>query len=223
MAAGKPAALPERYRAALGDDDPIVAMAEAPDRLRKLVKGLSEKELETKPAPGKWSIKEIVCHLADGEVILGSRYRLVAAHDKPPIPGYDQDAFAERLGPMNATAQDLVDDYSMMRAVNLGLLDRLPPEAFDRVGLHSERGEESIRTMVAMYAAHDRIHFSQIETIRIGLFPKKSEKLAKKRAKAAKKIAKAAAKKADKKARKSSKPAKDGAKPKAGGSSKTKG
>jgi len=61
----------------------------------------------------------------------------------------------------------------MMRAVNLGLLDRLPRDAWDRVGLHAERGEESIRSMVTMYAGHDRIHLGQIETIKTALFPKK--------------------------------------------------
>ena len=121
-------------------------MAETPDRVRRLIRGLTEKQLETKPAPGKWCIKEIVAHLADGEVILGSRYRFIAAHDRPPLPGYDQDAFVERLGPMNAKAADLADDFAMARAVNLGLLERLPEDAWDRVGLHAERGEESIRS-----------------------------------------------------------------------------
>ena len=111
-------------------------------------------------------------------MILGSRYRFIAAHDRPPLVGYDQDAFVERLGPLNARAADLVDDFAMARAVNLGLLDRLPEEAWDRVGLHAERGEESIRSMVAMYAGHDRIHLSQIETIRTGLFPKAGKKRA---------------------------------------------
>jgi hypothetical protein len=109
-------------------------------------------------------------------VILGSRYRFIAAHDRPPIPGYDQDAFAARLGPLNASAQDLVDDFAMARAVNLGLLDRLPAEAWDRVGIHAERGEESIRSLVAMYAGHDRHHLAQVETIRVGLFPPKKAK-----------------------------------------------
>ncbi|HSB36069.1 MAG TPA: DinB family protein, partial [Thermoanaerobaculia bacterium] len=122
-------------------------------------------------APGKWSIKEIIAHLADGEVILGSRYRFIAAHDRPTIQGYDQDAFAARLGPLNAKAADLIDDFAMVRAANLGLLERLPEEAWDRVGLHSERGEESIRKLVYMYAGHDRHHVAQIETIRTGLFP----------------------------------------------------
>lgn len=177
MAAGAPGpAVPSRYAAALGDDDPIGVMAETPDRVRKLLRGLSEKQLRARPAPGKWSIQEIVAHLADGEVILGSRYRFIAAHDRPPLMGYDQDAFVQRLGPLNARAADLADDFAMARAVNLGLLERLPKEAWDRVGLHAERGEESIRSSVAMYAGHDRIHLGQIETIRTGLFPKAGKK-----------------------------------------------
>jgi hypothetical protein len=177
--------IPERYREALGGDDPLLAMFEAPQRLRKLLKGLTERQLGRRPAPGKWSIREIVSHLADGEVILGSRYRLVAAHDRPAIPGYDQDLFVERLGVGNATTEELLADFEMARAVNLGLLLRLPEEAFERVGIHSERGEESIATMVAMYAGHDRIHLGQIETIRTGLFPPKKKKAAIKPAKKA--------------------------------------
>lgn len=181
---------PSDYASALGDGDPIVVMAETPDRVRTLLRGLSEKQLRSRPAPGKWCIVEIIAHLADSEVILGSRYRFVAAHDRPPLPSSDQDAFAERLGPLNAKAVDLADDFAMARAVNLGLFERLPEEAWDRVGLHSERGEESIRDMVAYYAGHDRHHLSQIETIRTGLFPKAGKKRAAARKPARKKAAK---------------------------------
>ena len=210
--------IPERYRAALGDDDPLFAMAEAPERLRKLVRGLTEEQLATAPAPGKWSIKQIVAHLADGEVILGSRYRFAAAHERPPIAGYDQDLFVERLGVENTTTEELLADFELARAVNLGLLQRLPEGALERVGIHAERGEESIAKMVAMYAGHDRVHLEQIETIRIGLFPeagKAARKPAKKKAKparqtAAKKAPTVAKGKAPKKG--SKKPAKKGAK-----------
>lgn len=214
--------IPERYRAALGDDDPLFAMAEAPERLRKLVRGLTEKQLSTAPAPGKWSIKQIVAHLADGEVVIGSRYRFAAAHEKPAIAGYDQDLFVERLGVENTTTEELLADFELARAVNLGLLQRLPEGAFERVGIHAERGEESIAKMVAMYAGHDRVHLEQIETIRVGLFPeagKPARKPAKKKAKPAtnarraKPAKKAAAKKAPKAAKKGAKkPAKKGAK-----------
>jgi hypothetical protein len=183
MAAGSPGpVVPDRYLEALGADDPVASMAKAPDRLRRLVRGLTEKQLSTKPAPGKWSIREIVAHLADGEVVLGSRYRFIAAMDRPPIPGYDQDAFVANLGVSNARTADLLDDFAMARAANLGLLERIGRAAWDRVGLHAERGEESLGGLVTMYAGHDRIHFSQIETIRAGLFPKAGRKTARRTA-----------------------------------------
>ena len=182
--------IPDRYLDAIGEDDPFLALFEAPQRLRKLLKGLTEKQLSRRPAPGKWSIKEIVAHLADGEVILGSRYRFIAAHDKPAIAGYDQDLFVEMLGVGNATTEELLSDFEMARAVNLGLLIRLPDEALDRVGVHSERGEETIWTILTLYAGHDRVHLAQVETIRTGLFPPKKKGAKKKGAKAASMTAK---------------------------------
>lgn len=165
--------IPENYRKALGKDDPREVLAETPDLLRRLLKGLTERQLSKSPAQGKWSLKQIVAHLADGEAVLGFRYRFAAAHEKPAIPGYDQDAFVARLGVENARTVDLLDDFAMLRAANIGLLDRLPKVAWSRVGIHAERGEESVATMVAMYAGHDRWHLSQVETIRLGLFPPK--------------------------------------------------
>lgn len=185
--------IPDRYREALGDDDPFLALFEAPLKLRKLLKGLAEKQLAQRPAPGKWSIKEIVAHLADGEVIVGSRYRFVAAHDRPAIAGYDQDLFVEKLGVANTTTEELLSDFELARAVNVGLLVRLADESLDRVGIHSERGEESIWTMMTLCAGHDRIHLDQVETIRTGLFPpKKSAKKKTSAKKAAPKPAKSA-------------------------------
>ena len=207
--------VPSLYAEALGGLDPILVMATTPDRLRKALKGLSEKQLEKRPLPGKWSIKEIVAHLADGEVILGSRYRLVAAHDRPALVGYDQDSFVLMLGVDNTTTVDLLDDFSLARAVNLGLLQRLPTGSLERVGLHSERGEESILKMLAMYAGHDLHHLRQIETIRIGLFgaPKKGKGGKKKAARAAAKAAKQAKPAPKKAAGPASRPAKKAVKP----------
>jgi uncharacterized damage-inducible protein DinB len=182
--------IPQRYIDALGGEDPIDSMKKAPARLAKLVDGLSEKQLTRKPAPGKWSIKEIVAHLADGEAVLGFRYRFVAGQDKPVIQGYDQDAFVEKLGVEKVKTKELLEDFDRLRKANVNLLKRLPKEALDRFGIHSERGEESIRKMITMYAGHDRIHFQQVETIRVGLFSAK---------KAAKKVEKADVKKAVKK------------------------
>jgi len=163
MTAGNPGpVVPQRYVQALGGLDPIESMRRAPKRIKKLLKGVPQKRLAKRPAEGKWSIKEVLAHLADGEVVLGSRYRMVAAMDRPQIVGYDQDAFVERLCVDQACTEDLLKDFSAVRKANVRLLERLPPEALARIGLHTERGEESLADMLVMYAGHDRVHEQQI-------------------------------------------------------------
>jgi ribonuclease D len=164
MTAGQPGTVSrERYVQALGGLDPIESMHKAPKRLKKLLKDVSEKRLAARPLPGKWSIKEVVAHLADHEIVLGTRFRFVAALDRPPITGYDQDLFVERLGVDKTTTEDLLKDFTSVRKANVRLLQRLPLEARTRVGVHSERGEESLEDMIVMYAGHDLIHLAQIE------------------------------------------------------------
>ena len=164
MSAGQPATVSrERYVQALGGLDPIESMHRVPKRLKKLVKDVSEKRLAARPQPGKWSIKEVVAHLADHEIVLGTRFRFVAALDRPPITGYDQDAFVARLGVDKTTTEELLKDFTSVRKANVRLLQRLPLEARTRVGIHSERGEESLEDMIVMYAGHDLIHLAQIE------------------------------------------------------------
>jgi hypothetical protein len=154
--------VPARYIEALRGADPFETQRKAPKRLKKILKGMSEKQLARRPAPDKWSIKEVVAHLADGEVIMGSRIRFVAAQDRPPLPGYDQDLFVQNLGIEKIKTKDLLEAFAMARKLNMQLLARLPESALDRVGLHGERGEESIRTMITMYAGHDLIHEDQV-------------------------------------------------------------
>jgi hypothetical protein len=209
--------VPARYIQALDGADPIDTQRKAPKRLKKLLKGLSEKQLSRRPAPEKWSIKEIVAHLADGEVIMGARIRFVAAQDRPPLPGYDQDLFVQNLGVHRVKTKDLLHAFAMARKLNVQLLERLPESALDRTGLHAERGEESIRTMITMYAGHDIIHEEQVKLARealrngnvIELEPaarngkraKDDETVGKK---SGKKAARKAAKKAEKRSRKQS-------------------
>jgi DinB superfamily len=165
----------ERYAQALAGADPIESQRKAPKRVRKLIKGLSEKDLARRPAEGKWSIKEVLAHLADGELVMGSRLRYIAAMERPTIVGYDQDAFVANLRYDSLGTEELLAAFAALRAMNVALFDRLPDEAFARVGLHSERGEESLSTMLHSYAGHDRIHEQQIEQIR-GLVMRKKGK-----------------------------------------------
>lgn len=164
MTAGDPGpVIPDRYLEALDGRDPFDSMRKAPKRLKKLVKGVSEKKLARTPPSGGWSVKQVLAHLADGEVMIGSRYRMVVAMERPPLVGYDQDAFVERLGIEKLDTETILSDFAHARAANVRLLERLPDDAFARVGLHSERGDESLARMLVMYAGHDLIHEAQIE------------------------------------------------------------
>lgn len=154
------------YLAALGDRDPIESMRKTRKRLAKAIKGLSKSELARCVEEGKWSIKQVIAHLADGEVVLGARIRMIVAMDRPALTGYDQDAFVRNLAYDGVSVDDLLDQFGAIRAANVALLERLDDAAFARVGLHSERGEESLATAVFMYAGHDRLHEAQIERLR---------------------------------------------------------
>ena len=121
----------------------------------------------------------MIAHLADGEVILGSRVRFVAAQDRPPLLGYDQDAFVERLGIEKAKTAELLDAFAAARegsnvAFSLACPRRLVCHAS---ALHAERGEESIRyDGPRCTPATTRIHEQQILEIRTGLLAKKSSR-----------------------------------------------
>ena len=154
--------LPSPYAEALGDLDPVHSMRETADRLERTVQHASAELLRRAPLPGKWSAHEVIGHLADHEVILGARIRLVAALDRPSITGYDQDAMVARLGLEQATTARLLAAFRSGRQLTLELVDRLSGDALERVGLHTERGEESIAKMLALYAAHDLLHEAQI-------------------------------------------------------------
>ena len=153
----------------LGDRDPMAVLAELPDAVERLLEELPDERLRRPEAPGKWSMLAVVQHLADSDLVWAWRLRQVVAEDRPRIVGYDQDAWAERLGYDEVEVADALAQLRLLRRLNLKLLRSLPVEALDRVGVHSERGEESIRHMIRLYAGHDLVHRRQLERIRRGL------------------------------------------------------
>lgn len=187
--------VPQRYLDAIAGRDPIEVSSKAPKRIKHLIDGLSSKELDWRPAPGKWSIKQVLAHLADGEVMVGSRLRMVAAMDRPTIVGYDQDAFVANLGVDQLTAEQWLDAFRSMRDLNIALLSRVSKDAFTRIGVHTERGDESLGHMVFLYAGHDLIHEQQIASL---ILQHKSDRKARRKAAAAAVASKERAK-ADKK------------------------
>jgi uncharacterized damage-inducible protein DinB len=150
----------------LGDRDPIHVLERTPAALAAAITGLSDAQLREPEAPGKWSHTHVLRHLADSELVWGYRLRMVLAHDRPRLTGYDQDLWAERLRYGDDDARPAIDDFAALRRANLRLLGRLSPADLERVGVHAERGEESVEHMIRLYAGHDLLHLRQLERIR---------------------------------------------------------
>lgn len=151
---------------ALGDREPLEVLAKTPAALHRAVAGLTSQQEGTAEGPGKWSVRQVVQHLADSELVGGFRFRMVLAHEGPELPAYDQDLWAERLRYAEADFQTALEDFSMLRALNLRLLRRATPDDLRRVMRHAERGDEPLGRMIALYAGHDLKHRAQIRRIR---------------------------------------------------------
>lgn len=153
----------------VGGREPMSVLRETPAAAARAIEGLTPAQWRTPEAPGKWSIAQVVRHLADSDIVWGWRLRLILAQDRPPLTGYDQDLWAERLHYADADPVQALDELRVLRRGNLELLDRATPQDFKRVGVHSERGEESAGYLIGLYAGHDLLHLRQIARIRAGL------------------------------------------------------
>jgi DinB superfamily len=159
----------EQYRnrmmSHVGSGDPVKLQSAAPKKLEKLLRGVSAAKLRKRPAPEKWSAAEIVAHLADVELVVGYRMRMILGAPGGPIQAFDQDSWVTsghyaRRDPRKSLAQ-----YRGLREANLALLKLLTPEQWKQYGVHSERGNESIEMVARMIAGHDVNHILQIERI----------------------------------------------------------
>lgn len=155
--------------AALGAREPLHVLREGPATIRQAIAGLSAAQLSTPERAGKWSVLQVVQHLADSELVGAFRFRMVLAHDVPMLPGYDQDLWAERLRYHEADIETALGDFATLRRGNLRLLEAATPADRRRVMRHSERGDESLDKMISMYAGHDLVHLRQIARIRAAI------------------------------------------------------
>lgn len=150
----------------LGNADPVTVFRETPGLVARSLAGTPAALVTLPEGAGKWSMRDVVAHLADSELVGGMRLRLVLAQDRPPLTGYDQDLWADRLRYREVSVDDALEQFTVLRRANLRLWERLAPEDLARVGLHSERGEESLAHLRNLYAAHDLLHLRQLERIR---------------------------------------------------------
>lgn len=149
----------------LGPREPLEVMAELLPWLDARVRGLPEAVLREPEAPGKWSVIQVIQHLADSDLVAGYRTRMIVAETQPPLPGYDQDQWAREFRYREVALTDALDQLRSLRAANLRLWGSLTTDQLERVGIHSERGPESAGHVLRLMGAHDLVHRRQIDRI----------------------------------------------------------
>lgn len=150
--------------------DPVKVEARTAKKLSSLIKGVPASRLRKRPAPGKWSVAEILAHLSETEIARGWRLRQILGAPGTPIQAFDQDAWAAAGHYEKRDPKKSLELFRVLREANLALLKSLSPQQWKHHGVHAERGVETIEHLARMHAGHDINHLRQVERI---LRPKK--------------------------------------------------
>src|SRR5215471_650876 len=128
--------------------------------------GCAGQEADFQPGEDKWSVRMIVCHLADSELVTGMRLRLLIAEENPVLRAYDEKAWAKNLDYTKRKISQAIETFRRVRAENHELLKDLPESAYERSGRHMERGVETLGGTLLRAAEHVEAHVRQIQTVR---------------------------------------------------------
>jgi hypothetical protein len=145
--------------------DPLKLQAATAKKLERLVKGVPVSKLRKRPAPDKWSVAEIVAHLADTEIVGSWRIRSILGAPGTPIQAFDQDVWVVAGHYAKREPRKCIEQFRVVREANLALFKSLSPEQRKHHGMHSERGQETVEHIVRLFAGHDLNHLQQIERI----------------------------------------------------------
>ena len=145
--------------------EPLAVQRATPGRLAGLVRGRSRKQLMRRPEPKKWSVAEILAHLAEAEIVVGWRLRMMLSQSGSPIQAFDQDSWATGGQYAKRDPKHSLALFRTLRDANLQLLNSVKGRQWNRYGMHAERGRESIADYARMMAGHDLNHIVQIERI----------------------------------------------------------
>ena len=137
-----------------------------PELLAVVLTGVFGEEEDFRIAPEKWSIRQIVAHMADGEIVGAHRFRQILAEDMPTLVAYNQDQWAANLDWSRRKPKQSLESFRRMRAENYELLKEQSAQAFDRAGNHTERGRVTLGELLELFANHDENHARQMQTIR---------------------------------------------------------
>lgn len=145
--------------------DALKVQAATAKKLEKLVKGVSAAKLRKRPAPEKWSVAEILAHLADTEIAGSWRIRAILGAPGTPIQAFDQDAWVAATHYEKCDPKKAIERFRVLREANIALYKLLTPEQWKSHGIHAERGVETVEHIARLYAGHDLNHVRQIEAI----------------------------------------------------------
>jgi len=137
-----------------------------PELLAVVLTGVFGEEEDFIPAPGKWSVRQIVAHLADGELVAAHRFRQMLAEDHPTLVAFDQDKWTQNLDYARRKPKQSLDTFRRIRAENYDLLKDQPPAALARTGNHTERGTVTVLSLLEGMAGHAESHARQLQEIR---------------------------------------------------------
>lgn len=149
----------------LGTQNPLEVLTELIPWMDKRTQGLGDTVLRKPEAPGKWSVVQVIQHLADSELVFGFRIRMVLTADRPSLQGFDQDRWAREFSYNDVQLSIALGQLRGLRIPNLQLARKLSAQQLERLGIHSERGLESAGHLVKLMAAHDLVHRRQIDRI----------------------------------------------------------
>ena len=145
--------------------EPMAVQAATAKKIERLIAGKSAARLRKRPAADKWSVSEILAHLADAEIVGGFRMRFILGAPGSQIIAFDQDAWVTSGHYDKRDPRKSLEQFRTLRQANLALLKSLSREQWKHYGMHSERGQESIEHIVRMFAGHDLNHLRQMEQI----------------------------------------------------------
>jgi hypothetical protein len=155
----------QRINGYMEGKQPLAVQAATAKKLEKLIKGVPAAKLRKRPAPDKWSVSEILAHLADAEIVGGFRMRLILGAPGTPVAAFDQDSWVISGHYEKRDPRKSVEQFRVVREANLALLKSLTSEQWKHYGMHAERGQETIEHIVRMFAGHDINHLQQVEGI----------------------------------------------------------
>ena len=152
------------YRLFLGDQRAVDVIQGTPGRVHELAEALGPDGWDETYAPGKWTARQILCHLADCEIAFSFRLRQAAAEPHHVIQTFDQDLWAVPY--QNLDAKAAAGTFAALRQWNLLFVASLPPETWLKPVTHPERGQMTAQSILDTMGGHDRNHLLQLETIR---------------------------------------------------------